>query len=609
MDPVRASDPIRPRLVVLWTALVAGTVVLAAEYLIASTEFHSPYRTASVLVMIALAGFELLGDKRTEVLLVGPAVVYASLSIVELKTGLVMSFFDPGTTLGLLILLGILFAATRLNRRVIPVVLFTTGTTAYTLVSLSLQDLPLPHVMGRVLLGVVGQILAMYVTVRIIDRLGASSARNSKSLAIQKALARCSHLLLMSRDDQGMQLALSALLDATDADYAYIDVNRTEDDGRITWQITHDAVGSKVPPGPNSFCSGNYDDMPWVPQELGAGRPVRIRVVDLPEPLRSRYQAEGIRSELAAPIMIEGRWVGTIGFSDFWREGNWTDLETEALTTAADMVAGAWERDRAREGLQELAEAKDQFIAAVSHELRTPLSAVVGFSAALRDAAGSFSTEEISEMAGMISVQSREVADLVDDLLTAERAASGNLTIRTMPTDLEVELNSVVELYSQPPPIEVREPAVVLADGLRTRQIIRNLLTNATRYGGDNVKIEVDVHDGMGQLTVMDDGDGVLGIDEDKIFDPYYRSRNDVAMPDSVGLGLAVARQLARLMSGDLVYRRQDNWTRFELRLPLDPGAPDDPAEITDPASHEDRAYPQDMTGGGQDTQVVPMTV
>ena len=323
--------------------------------------------------------------------------------------------------------------------------------------------------------------------------------------------------------------------------------------------------------------------MPWVPVELGAGRPVRIRVADLPEPLRTRYQAEGIRSELAAPIMIEGKWVGTIGFSDFWREGTWTDLETEALTTAADMVAGAWERDRAREGLQELAEAKDRFIAAVSHELRTPLSAVVGFSAALRDAAGSFSAEEIAEMAGMISAQSREVADLVDDLLTAERAASGNLTITTAPTDLEAELKSVVDMLPEPLPIDVNTAALVMADGLRTRQIIRNLLTNATRYGGPNVKIEIDVHEDMGRLTVMDDGMGVLGIDEDKIFDPYYRSRTDIAQPDSVGLGLAVARQLARLMSGDLVYRRQDSWTRFELRLPLAPDSPTESPQVPDP--------------------------
>jgi two-component system sensor histidine kinase KdpD len=301
--------------------------------------------------------------------------------------------------------------------------------------------------------------------------------------------------------------------------------------------------------------------------------------------------------------MIDGKWIGTIGFSDFWREGNWTDLETEALTTAADMVAGSWERDRAREGLQELAEAKDRFIAAVSHELRTPLAAVVGFSAALRDAAGTFSTEEITEIAAVISAQSREVSDLVDDLLTAERAASGNLTIRTVPTDLEVELKSVVELFPLPPPISVNESALVMADGLRTRQIIRNLLTNATRYGGANVKIEIGVHDGMGYLTVMDDGNGVLGIDEDRIFDPYYRSRTDVAQPDSVGLGLAVARQLARLMSGDLVYRRQDSWTRFEVRLPLDPGSLTDHPHAPDPAAL------WEADANDPETKIVPVTV
>jgi signal transduction histidine kinase len=161
----------------------------------------------------------------------------------------------------------------------------------------------------------------------------------------------------------------------------------------------------------------------------------------------------------------------------------------------------------------------------------------------------------------------------------------------------------VVELFPLPPPISVNESSLVMADGLRTRQIIRNLLTNATRYGGANVKIEIDVHDGMGRLTAMDDGNGVLGIDEDKIFDPYYRSRTDVAQPDSVGLGLAVARQLARLMSGDLVYRRQDSWTRFELRLPLDPNSRPDPPPVPDPDAiwEPDPNHPE--------TKIIPVTV
>ena len=180
-------------------------------------------------------------------------------------------------------------------------------------------------------------------------------------------------------------------------------------------------------------------------------------------------------------------------------------------------------------------------------------------------------------MAGVIAAQSEDVAYLVDDLLTAERAASGNLTIWAVPTDLGRELESVLGLLPNRPPVRILETAPVLADGLRTRQIIRNLLTNASRYGGADVEVEVDVKDGAGRLTILDNGEGVLGIDEDRIFDPYYRSHTEVARPDSVGLGLAVARQLARLMGGDLVYRRRDGWTRFELTLPLCPAPAADP--------------------------------
>jgi signal transduction histidine kinase len=72
--------------------------------------------------------------------------------------------------------------------------------------------------------------------------------------------------------------------------------------------------------------------------------------------------------------------------------------------------------------------------------------------------------------------------------------------------------------------------------------------------------------------VVSDDGPGVRGIDAEHIFDPYYRTQSGADLkPDSVGLGLSVARQLARMMNGDLIYKRQDGWTRFELTLPTPP--------------------------------------
>ena len=135
-----------------------------------------------------------------------------------------------------------------------------------------------------------------------------------------------------------MTAALEALLDATEADYAYIDINRVAADGNVMWEVVAEAVGDNVPLGPDSFDEGDYSQFPQIIEVLSAGRPARIRVSDLPMPIRARYEAEGIRSELMAPIMIRDQWVGTLGYSDFWRDDVWTDVEVEGLMRAADMV-------------------------------------------------------------------------------------------------------------------------------------------------------------------------------------------------------------------------------------------------------------------------------
>ncbi|HSO50511.1 MAG TPA: HAMP domain-containing sensor histidine kinase, partial [Acidimicrobiia bacterium] len=251
----------------------------------------------------------------------------------------------------------------------------------------------------------------------------------------------------------------------------------------------------------------------------------------------------------------------------------WLPVEVEALTRAADMVGAYWEREHAREGLEELAEAKDRFIATVSHELRTPLAAVVGFAGELAEGVESYTSEEITEMVQLIASQSVEMAQLVDDLLTAERAASGNLTVKPTTVDLLDESRSIVESMRTDVTVTVDgDPTPAWADILRTRQILRNLLTNAARYGGSQVKISVSSLGDTAVIVVSDDGPGINVVDSERIFDPYYRAQTEEARPDSVGLGLAVARQLARIMGGDLVYRRRAGWTRFELTLPTTSG-------------------------------------
>ena len=557
----------------LLIALIGTGLGIVAEYRTWATGAPGTgYRLVAYAVIGLTAAYQLLRSRKIEAVAAMAALAFCTLSLTEAGNG---TGFDSGNTLACLILISVVYVATRESQSIVPLILAAGVTATYTVVSIFLERPPASEAVAKLVIGIPGQALVLWITWQLIQSLADAWEQQAKTAKIQNALATCSQALLTGRDEEPLSAALEALLDATDADYAYIDVNRVDGIGNVTWEIVAEALGANAPPGPDAFDDGDYSQFPQVIEPLTAGRPTRLRVSDLPMPIRSRYEAEGVRSELMAPIMIRDQWVGTLGYSDFWRDDAWTDIEVSGLMRAADMVGAYWERESAREGLEELAAAKDRFIATVSHELRTPLAAVVGFSGELAQGLGRYTNEEIAEMVELISSQSQEVAQLVDDLLTAERAATGNLTVRPSSIDLLDESRSIVDSLRVGLNVTLEgDPSVAWADTLRTRQIVRNLLTNAHRYGGDQVRVDVSTRGSMALLVVSDDGPGVKGIDAEHIFDPYYRSQTSAdTKPDSVGLGLAVARQLARMMGGDLVYKRRGGWTHFELTLPTAPRA------------------------------------
>jgi signal transduction histidine kinase len=107
---------------------------------------------------------------------------------------------------------------------------------------------------------------------------------------------------------------------------------------------------------------------------------------------------------------------------------------------------------------------------------------------------------------------------------------------------------------------------------MRCRQVVRNLVTNAMRHGGDRIWIEAERSGDRVLLHVMDDGPGVDPSLQDEIFLPYVSRPLNGRSPESVGLGLTVCRQLARLMKGDVRYSKADR-TSFTLDLPAADGA------------------------------------
>ena len=213
-------------------------------------------------------------------------------------------------------------------------------------------------------------------------------------------------------------------------------------------------------------------------------------------------------------------------------------------------------------------ESRNEFIATVSHELRTPMTVVLGLGEELAHNYESFSDAERRDLALLIARQAEDASWLLEDLLVAYRQDLEEMVIETEEFDLVKAAERVLEVSDQPITVRVDgDRTTALADPRRTRQIVRNLVTNSARYGGPHVSVRVRSAGPMLELAVCDDGEPIADEDVDRIFKPFERG-SAPDLPNSVGLGLAVARRLARLMEGDLVYRYEEGLTCFVLSLP-----------------------------------------
>lgn len=230
--------------------------------------------------------------------------------------------------------------------------------------------------------------------------------------------------------------------------------------------------------------------------------------------------------------------------------------------------------------LEETLTAKNQFLAAVSHELRTPLTAVIGLAELLRDPDQSLSSDQRTELINTIVDSGFDVSNMVEDLLTAARQEAGQLNVVSVPVNLIAQTNQALEVIHGEHRISVSgEAPVAEADPGRVRQILRNLITNAIKYGGADIRVELDAVDGMARATVSDDGEGVPEEAAERIFASYERAHGPDSHPGSAGIGLSISRDLARQMGGDLSYCRRDGRTRFELALPVHEKADERPAD------------------------------
>jgi signal transduction histidine kinase len=236
---------------------------------------------------------------------------------------------------------------------------------------------------------------------------------------------------------------------------------------------------------------------------------------------------------------------------------------------------------RLYETVKEANEAKQQFLAAMSHELRTPLNAVIGYADLLSLGIRGPITEEQRTDIERIRSASSFLLTLINDILNFSKVEAGQIDLRPTAVAVEQVLRSAREIIE--PHVErqglhldvapVDPTLTVFADPERLQQIVLNVLINAVKFtpAGGTIRLSADATDERVRFHVADTGRGIAEDQLERIFEPFVQL-DRAAGPESqkgLGLGLAISRELARRMSGDILAESQlGAGSRFTVILP-----------------------------------------
>ena len=250
--------------------------------------------------------------------------------------------------------------------------------------------------------------------------------------------------------------------------------------------------------------------------------------------------------------------------------------------------------------------AAEAMLATVSHELRVPLTVVLGSLDTLTTRDAALAPEQRRELVAMAARQGERLKRLVEQLLEATRleeaalGPAGDAVVDAVKVAREAERATELSHPGRHVRLDAAKALPVRAAPETLLQVLTNLLDNAAKYSpaGTPIRVQARRQGGQAVIAVIDAGPGVPAAQRERIFDRFTQlESSDGRRGDGAGLGLFIARKLARSVGGDLVLcqaRSPARGARFELRLPL---ADEGPAPVAQREADGDRP-PRALTGG-----------
>jgi len=243
------------------------------------------------------------------------------------------------------------------------------------------------------------------------------------------------------------------------------------------------------------------------------------------------------------------------------------------------------ERKKYQDALEKASRDKTTFVSTVSHELRTPLNGIVGLSRMLLDTS---LNEEQRQHMQTINVSAITLGNIFNDIIDMDKFGRRKLELLPKAINLEdfiSEMESISALMAEQKELRfdlerlTPFPSYIEVDATRLRQVLWNLIGNATKFtkeGGVVMSVSVDVEEGMADIIfeVEDTGIGISESEVDKIFAMYYqvKSGKDNLHAVGTGIGLAVSKQLVQMMGGDILVTSEEGFGStfsVNIRVPV----------------------------------------